>query len=81
MFNGSDDGILTHFAFAGTQPSDPYTGDTNTTNPTNVTGDNSIATKKIPQTGATPVFMIVLGSVVLVAGVFVVANKKYRDIK
>ncbi len=81
VFNGNDDGILTHFAFAGTQPSDPYTGDTNTTNPTNVTGDNSIATKKIPQTGATPVFMIVLGSVVLVAGIFVVANKKYRDIK
>ncbi len=53
----------------------------NTTNPTNISGDNSIATKKIPQTGATPVFMIVLGSVVLVAGVFVVANKKYRDIK
>jgi LPXTG-motif cell wall-anchored protein len=52
-----------------------------TTNPTTTTGDNSIATKKIPQTGATPVFMIVLGSVVLVAGIFVVANKKYRDIK
>ena len=81
IFNGSDHGILTHFAFAGSQSSDPYTGNTNTTNPTNVTGDNSIATKKIPQTGATPVFMIVLGSVVLVAGVFVVANKKYRDIK
>lgn len=81
IFNGSDHGILTHFAFAGSQSSDPYTGNTNTTNPTNVTGDNSIATKKIPQTGATPVFMIVLGSGVLVAGVFVVANKKYRDIK
>lgn len=53
----------------------------NTTKPTNVSGDNSIATKKIPQTGATPVFMIILGSVVLIAGVFVVANKKYRDIK
>lgn len=79
IFNGSDHGILTHFAFAGSQSSDPYTG--NTTNPTNVTGDNSIATKKIPQTGATPVFMIVLGSVILVAGIFVVANKKYRDIK
>ena len=52
-----------------------------TTNPTTTTGDNSIATKKIPQTGATPVFMIVLGSAILVAGVFVVANKKYRDIK
>ena len=52
-----------------------------TTNPTNVTGDNSIATKKIPQTGATPVFMIVLGSTILVATLIFVANKKYRDIK
>ena len=81
VFNGSTDGVLVHFAFAGSQSSDPYTADGNTTVPTNVTGDNSIATKKIPQTGATPVFMIVLGSAVLVAGVFVVANKKYRDIK
>ena len=80
-YNGSNDGWLTHFAFAGSQSSDPYTADGNTTVPTNVTGDNSIATKKIPQTGATPVFAIVLGSVVLVAGVFVVANKKYKDIK
>ena len=59
----------------------PASGGNAVTTPFNITGDNSIATKKIPQTGATPVFMIVLGSAVLVAGVFVVANKKYRDIK
>lgn len=81
VYNGSDHGILTHFAFAGTQSSDPYTGSTNTTNPTNTTGDNTIAIKKIPQTGATPVFMIVLGSTILVATLIFVANKKYRDIK
>ena len=81
VFNGSTDGVLVHFAFAGSQSSDPYTAEGNTTVPTTTTGDNSIATKKIPQTGATPVFMIVLGSAILVAGVFVVANKKYRDIK
>ena len=81
VFNGSDDGILTHFAFAGTSTDDPYTSDGNTTNPTNVSGDNSIATKKIPQTGATPVFMIVFGSVILVAAIVLVANKKYRDIQ
>ena len=56
-------------------------GNVVTTNPTNVSGDNSIATKKIPQTGATPVFMIVLGSTILVAALIFVANKKYRDIK
>ena len=81
VFNGSTDGLLVHFAFAGTQSTDPYTTEGNTTVPTTTTGDNSIATKKIPQTGATPVFMIVLGSAILVAAVFVVANKKYRDIK
>ena len=59
----------------------PASGGNAVTTPFNISGDNSIATKKIPQTGATPVFMIVLGSAVLVAGVFVVANKKYRDIK
>ena len=82
VFNGSLDGVLVHFAFAGSSSDTPFSGDENrTVNPTNVSGDTSIATKKIPQTGATPVFMIVLGSVVLVAGIFVVANKKYRDIK
>ena len=59
----------------------PASGGNAVTTPFNISGDNSIATKKIPQTGATPVFMIVLGSAILVAGVFVVANKKYRAIK
>ena len=81
VYNGASDGTLTHFAFAGTATKDPYTGSTNTTNPTNTTGDNTIAIKKIPQTGATPVFMIVLGSTILVATLIFVANKKYRDIK
>ena len=81
IYNGASDGTLTHFAFAGSTTTDPYTGSTNTTNPTNTTGDNTIAIKKIPQTGATPVFMIVLGSTILVATLIFVANKKYRDIK
>jgi len=81
VFNGMTDGTLTHFAFAGSQETEPYTPSGNTTTPTNTSGDISIATKRIPQTGATPVFVIVLGSVVLVAGVLVIANKKYKNIK
>ena len=81
IFNGYDDGTLVHFAYVGssTEPSTP-SGNATTT-PYNIAGDNSISTKIIPQTGETPVFAIVLGSTLLIAGVIVVANKKYREIK
>ena len=47
----------------------------NQTTPTNTSGDPTIATKKIPQTGTTEeIFKIVIISIVLVAGAFIVKS-------
>ena len=47
----------------------------NQTTPTNTSGDPTIATKKIPQTGTTEeIFKIVIISIILVAGAFIVKS-------
>ena len=56
-------------------PASKGSNNSGATTPTTVTGDSTIATKKIPQTGTTEeIFKIVIISIALIAGAFIVKS-------